>query len=112
MQKYNKSGCLSGGYLLDTMDNFAHNKITKQYPPEDGKFWFTSKHSGNFVRQSCRDWKLVKCDLDLDTKRDGKIEAFVRLFDDEGSTICYADIVFVKGTIQCGGLENEKGKQN
>ena len=57
VSKENANNCVSGGFIFDQMDRFAHDFLKKEYKVKG--FLFTNEASLSYVKQIC-DWDSVR----------------------------------------------------
>lgn len=67
VSKENSNHCVSGGFIFDQMDRFAHDKIKKRYRIKKG-FLFTRNSDVMFLKQIC-DWNEMKLKIDYGSKK-------------------------------------------
>lgn len=79
---------VSGGFIFDQMDRFAHDFLKKEL--ETDKFLFTAKAEITFYRQICN-WNDVK--LDAYSLYDCVV---VRAIDENGEYYAWAEFTFVE----------------
>lgn len=79
---------VSGGYIFDQMDRFAHDYWKKEL--ETDKFLFTAKADITFYRQICN-WDDVK--LNAYSLYDRVV---VRAIDENGECCAWAEFTFVE----------------
>lgn len=88
VSKENDNHCVSGGFIFDQMDRFAHDYWKKEL--ETDKFLFTAKAAITFYRQICN-WDDVK--LDAYSLYDRVV---VRAIDENGAYYAWAEFTFVE----------------
>ena len=88
VSKENDNHCVSGGFIFDQMDRFAHDYWKKEL--ETDKFLFTAKADITFYRQICN-WDDVK--LNAYSLYDRVV---VRAIDENGVYYAWAEFTFVE----------------
>lgn len=104
--EYNENGCVSGGFIFDQMDRYAHDKI-KEIVPD--KYVFTRDVAITFCRQIC-DWNKVKIiSLVAEWNNSANTRIVVQVINDEDIlNPIYAHAIFnfaVKDKAYCEGIE-------
>lgn len=66
VSKENDNHCVSGGFIFDRMDRFAHDYLYKEYGKD--KFYFTKDAKIVFSKQIC-DWEDVELSKGMTIKR-------------------------------------------
>lgn len=96
VSKENSNHCVSGGYIFDQLDRFAHDYIKKKFKVKN--YLLTKRASAVFERQIC-DWNTVR----IIVKHKESIKLFSNLYyaimaviDDYGKTYATAKFIFVE----------------
>lgn len=91
--EYNDNGCVSGGFIFDQMDRYAHDVI-KRYIGND-VFVFTKKAEVDFTKQIC-DWTRVAVNsYEIDIIDDNEFRVSVWIEDDLENVYAGGEFIFV-----------------
>lgn len=92
VSKENSNHCVSGGFIFDQMDRFAHDCIMKEFGLKC--FLFTQKAEIVFNKQIC-DWSLVHMDKFYETIFDKTITILVVIVDQKDNLYAKARFTFI-----------------